>query len=59
MQRATRQDQEAARKSLRAAAEQLEAMRGTAHPAPDAAPGFCADVNRRLMAPVPPRIITV
>ena len=55
----TRQDQEAAKKHLAAAAVELEAVRATAHPDPGSSPGFSPDVNRRLMAPVPPRSIAV
>jgi hypothetical protein len=59
VQKATRQDLEAARKALRSAGAELGGVRGSAHPAPDQAPCFCPDVNRRLMAPVPPRMIAV
>ena len=55
----TRQDQEVAKRHLAAAAVELEAVRATAHPDPESSPGFSADINRRLMAPVPPRSIAV
>ena len=59
VQGATRQDQEAARRHLAAAAVELEAVRASAHPDPGSCSGFSPDVNRRLMAPVPPRSIAV
>lgn len=57
----TRGDLDAARKQLLAAQAELARVRasgGGGVPA-EQAPGFDPDVNRRLMAPVPPRPIQV
>jgi hypothetical protein len=59
VQKSTKQDQDFARKQFAAALQELERMRDSAHPRPQDAVGFCPDVNRRLMAPIPPRNITV
>ncbi len=59
VQRSCKQDLDFARKQFLLAQQELERMRGSAHPDPRAAPGFSPDVNRHLMAPVPPRNITV
>ncbi|KAK9901701.1 hypothetical protein WJX75_009287 [Coccomyxa subellipsoidea] len=58
VQKSTKQDQDFARKQFAAALQELERMRDSAHPRPQDAVGFCPDVNRRLMAPIPPRNIT-
>ncbi len=48
-----------ARKQLHLAKAQLAEVRRTAHPHPEGAPGFCDDINRNLMAPVPSKPVTV
>ena len=57
----TRGDLDAARKQLLAAQAELVRVRASSSRAapPDQAPGFDPDVNRQLMAPVPPRPIQV
>ena len=42
-----------ARKQLHLAKAQLAEVRRTAHADPKTAPGFCVDINRNLMVPVP------
>ncbi|CAL8468026.1 g7565 [Coccomyxa elongata] len=58
IQKSTKQDQDFARKQFVAALQELENMRASSHPRPEDAVGFSPDVNRRLMAPVPPRNVT-
>ena len=59
VQRSTKQDMQLARKQLHLAKAQLAEVRRTAHPRPESAPGFCGDINRNLMAPVPSKPVTV
>ena len=59
VQRSTKQDMQLARKQLHLAKAQLAEVRRTAHPNPESAPGFCADINRNLMAPVPSKPVEV
>ena len=56
VQRSTKQDMQLARKQLHLAKAQLAEVRRTAHPHPESAPGFCGDINRNLMAPVPSKL---
>ena len=53
------QDLQAAAKHLQRARRELQVMQQTASRAATQAPGFNADVNRRRMAPAPPRPIQV
>ena len=53
------QDLQAAAKHLQRARRELQVMQQTASLAAAQAPGFNADVNRRRMAPAPPRPIQV
>ena len=53
------QDLQAAAKHLQRARRELQVMQQTASLAAEQAPGFNADVNRRRMAPAPPRPIQV
>ena len=56
----TRGDLDAARKQLLTAQAELARVRASGGGVPaEQAPGFDPDVNRRLMAPVPPRPIQV
>ncbi|CAL5223000.1 g5447 [Coccomyxa viridis] len=59
VQRSTKQDMQLARKQLHLAKAQLAEVRRTAHPHPEGAPGFCDDINRNLMAPVPSKPVTL
>ncbi len=59
VQRSTKQDMQLARKQLHLAKAQLAEVRRTAHSNPKSAPGFCADINRNLMVPVPSKPVEV
>ena len=59
VQRSTKQDMQLARKQLHLAKAQLAEVRRTAHAHPKAAPGFCVDINRNLMVPVPSKPVQV
>lgn len=59
IKKSTKQDQDFARKQFIAALQELENMRASSHPRPEDAVGFSPDVNRRLMAPVPPGNVIV
>lgn len=59
VQRSTKQDMQLARKQLHLAKAQLAEVRRTAHADPTTAPGFCVDINRNLMVPVPSKPVQV
>lgn len=59
VQRSTKQDMQLARKQLHLAKAHLAEVRRTAHTDPGSAPGFCPDINRNLMAPVPSKHVEV
>lgn len=59
VQRSTKQDLQQARKLLHLARTHLAEVEKSGHPHPEGAPGFCPDVNRSLMAPVPSKPVMV
>jgi hypothetical protein len=59
VQKSTKQDQDLARRQFTLAQQELQRVAVTGHPSAYSAPGFHPDVNRHLMAPVPPHHISV